>query len=405
MLKHKYETDTLNRKSVAIKYANFIKNLGENHTIALDAPWGTGKTKFIDFMCEEFDKNKDVYIRYNAWDHDYTNEPFLSLMNDFFTAIQDQGYTSNQLKNIKEHSYNAVKTIGSSIFKGLAKKAIGSEAAEAVSNEVKAFLSDVNEDIINETFNSLTKSQKSRKSFTKELEKTVQNILTKTNKKQFIFIIDELDRCKPTFAIELLENIKHLFKIREIVFLIAVDKTQLSESIKVVYGQNFDSKTYLYRFFDLDLYLNIETGNDFFRSKLSQIDCTGTDVSTACWYATNNLGLSLRDFERITSEVYKITVFNNVSDNNEIAWPNKLFILLILKYKMYDEFCLLEVIMHSDYLTIKKELFNIDKDEKCLKYLDICKGSLLTSTGYGEDESNLQDIVKKQFDLIKTTFI
>jgi hypothetical protein len=64
----------------------------------------------------------------------------------------------------------------------------------------------------------------------------------------FIFI-DELDRCRPTYSIAMLERIKHLFDVDGVVFVLATDATQLSHSIKAVYGSEFDSKRYLQRFF------------------------------------------------------------------------------------------------------------------------------------------------------------
>jgi predicted KAP-like P-loop ATPase len=37
--------------------------------------------------------------------------------------------------------------------------------------------------------------------------------ITKKEKKPLVFIVDELDRCKPEFAIRLIERIKHFFDI------------------------------------------------------------------------------------------------------------------------------------------------------------------------------------------------
>ena len=55
----------------------------------------------------------------------------------------------------------------------------------------------------------------------------------------FVFV-DELDRCRPNFAIELLEGIKHLFGINGVCFVVATNMAQLSESVKAIYGVNFD---------------------------------------------------------------------------------------------------------------------------------------------------------------------
>ncbi|MBK7493258.1 MAG: hypothetical protein IPI17_15895 [Nitrosomonas sp.] len=67
-------------------------------------------------------------------------------------------------------------------------------------------------------------------------------------KKPLFIFIDELDRCRPLYAIELLERIKHLFVYQGIVFVIATDTEQLKHSINAIYGSGFDSTTYLRRF-------------------------------------------------------------------------------------------------------------------------------------------------------------
>jgi len=64
-------------------------------------------------------------------------------------------------------------------------------------------------------------------------------------------LIDELDRCRPPYAIAMLERIKHLFEIPDVVFVVATDSEQLVHSIRAVYGQDFSGSRYLTRFFDL----------------------------------------------------------------------------------------------------------------------------------------------------------
>ena len=67
--------------------------------------------------------------------------------------------------------------------------------------------------------------------------------------------IDELDRCRPSYAIEMLELAKHLFAVDHVVFALAVNRSELAHSVKVLYGQDFDAARYLRRFFDLDFRL------------------------------------------------------------------------------------------------------------------------------------------------------
>ena len=73
--------------------------------------------------------------------------------------------------------------------------------------------------------------------------------------KTVIIFVDELDRCRPSYAIELLERIKHLFNIGGLVFVLALDREQLGHSIKAVYGNGIDSDGYLRRFVDFEYQL------------------------------------------------------------------------------------------------------------------------------------------------------
>ncbi|XQW86288.1 P-loop NTPase fold protein [Thalassotalea piscium] len=92
--------------------------------------------------------------------------------------------------------------------------------------------------------------------FKVNLKDLVDYIAAETDYKLPLFIlVDELDRCRPNYAIELLETIKHLFEVKGVYFIIATASHQLSHSINAVYGNNFESKRYLNRFFDQEYQL------------------------------------------------------------------------------------------------------------------------------------------------------
>ena len=84
-------------------------------------------------------------------------------------------------------------------------------------------------------------------------------------------IIDELDRCRPSYAVELLEVAKHVFAVDHIVFVLAVNRSQLSHSVKALYGNDFDAYGYLRRFFDVDFRLPDPSREKFIEKSLSDI--------------------------------------------------------------------------------------------------------------------------------------
>ena len=74
---------------------------------------------------------------------------------------------------------------------------------------------------------------------------------------KLVIFIDELDRCRPNYALEMLERIKHYFDDDRIIFVISLNKEQLTHTITNYYGSGFDATRYLNKFFDLEMYLPV----------------------------------------------------------------------------------------------------------------------------------------------------
>lgn len=89
--------------------------------------------------------------------------------------------------------------------------------------------------------------------------------------KPLVVVIDELDRCRPTYAIELLEVAKHLFAVDGVVFVLGVNRSELAESVKAVYGASFDAEGYLHRFIDIDIRLPQPDRGAFIDSQMKAI--------------------------------------------------------------------------------------------------------------------------------------
>ena len=100
--------------------------------------------------------------------------------------------------------------------------------------------------------------------------------------KQLIVFVDELDRCRPDYAVQMLERIKHFFAIDNIIFVLSIDKKVLCKSIKAVYGGlEIDTEAYLRRFIDLEFDLPEPNISDFIDA---QFDAKGIgEVFTNYW--------------------------------------------------------------------------------------------------------------------------
>ncbi|WP_026804715.1 KAP family P-loop NTPase fold protein [Aliarcobacter lanthieri] len=342
---NKDSTDDLGRKNVASLYVKFINALDGHHVIALDAPWGSGKSTLIDYMCKDFEENKDIFVKYNAWENDYTEEPLLSLMSDLNQQFQVKKYIGkDDYKSFVPHMVKATKLFTKGVLKGVSKVILGTEATTDIGNACIEVSSAITDEVANNIFKDIDESKKSRKEFKEELKQYTNQILKEKEKEKkgakLIIIIDELDRCRPTFAIELLENIKHLFDIENIVFFIAVDNKQLAESIRAVYGNGFDADTYLHRFFDFELHLKRDSIGDYFYKKIKEKFINYfPNADNFAKDSSETFNLTIRDINKIVNEAFILNkLFNQAySENDTLFFPLKIFLLiLILKYKNQD---------------------------------------------------------------------
>lgn len=92
-----------------------------------------------------------------------------------------------------------------------------------------------------------------------------------------VIIIDELDRCRPTYAIKLLEEIKHLFDVAGLIFIFGMHGQQLAHSVNAAYGANFDGASYLKRFMKRRYTLKEANQTAYIRSLLSRTAITEND--------------------------------------------------------------------------------------------------------------------------------
>ena len=97
----------------------------------------------------------------------------------------------------------------------------------------------------------------------RKVKEIIDTILVEQAEKLVVFI-DELDKCRPNFAIEILESVKHYFDDDRIIFVMSVNKSQLIHTIAQYYGNDFDSSLYLNKFFDINIQLPKADMNVYF---------------------------------------------------------------------------------------------------------------------------------------------
>jgi hypothetical protein len=291
-------------------FIQLLDSIEGPYSIALNGSWGSGKTFFVkqakmvlDAYNKDFDmpemnrlmikgliklpkqEIKNQYcIYYDAWKNDCDMDPIYSLICSI-TA----GYEYFNKRGIGDKKI--IADLGFDIIKSIIHFIPNSA--------VRMILSILPLDKIKEVLKNTNPLSSVKEQI--ELEGKIQEFLRNLRaekEERIIIFVDELDRCRPDFAVQLLERIKHYFDLENITFVFSVNSEQLVHTIKKFYGEDFDAGRYLGRFFDQVIPLpQAELPNYF--TKLNIGSSVFFDLTIQKFIQTKNL--SLRDIVRIAN--------------------------------------------------------------------------------------------------------
>lgn len=308
-----FEGDLLERVKLAARLTDYIDRLRVGAVLGIDAPWGEGKTWFgknwANYLRSAPHEHKVVFI--DAFAQDYVEDPFLLLAGEIAPALQDEQSVPATLQESAVGVARLLLPVGTKALLNLAGRlALGSsdfseELKEAAKGASEGTV-DAASKWIEKKLVDYSQEKQSLDYFRDELTK-----FAAAQKKPVVVFIDELDRCRPTFAVQLIERIKHFFDVPNLVFVLLLNREQLEHAIRGVYGGETDAATYLGKFVHLFLRLpragtaanSVDLVRNFVNNVLNRYGL-GTDNKVCCDFGYElsqwamALEMSLRDIER-----------------------------------------------------------------------------------------------------------
>lgn len=247
--------DVLGRKDIASRLTKLIQNQKEPFVISIDGGWGTGKTFLLKRWQASLKDQGVEAIYFNAWEDDFCDDPLLAIL----------GQMSEHFKGNSD-----LERLAKSVA-GVAIPLLKRNVISVLEKHTGLVLEPNNEgqserDLLAEYLDHRATKDRLKK----DLGKLASAVLVETGH-PLVFIVDELDRCRPTFAIELLERVKHVFDVPNLVFVFGVNRDELCSALQSVYGR-IDATVYLRRFFDMDFLLPDADSASFCRMLMARYE-------------------------------------------------------------------------------------------------------------------------------------
>ena len=328
--------DVLERAQIAAKLTNLIRDQSAPFAISIHGYWGTGKTFMLKRWQKDLENQGLMAIYFNAWEDDFCDDPLLAIIGQL-----DSHFKEGVFRTIADRIRETALPL-------LWRNALG------VLNKTTGLTLETDQTGQMNLVAEYLKQRETKDELKDALEQMSTKVVEETGH-PLVFIIDELDRCRPTFAIELLERVKHIFDIPNMVFVFGVNRDELCSSLQSIYGA-IDADVYLRRFFDMEFTLPEVDSEKFGRHLMQKFGLEEFfgELSKSADHRLHNqefgvlvnnfpslwgrLGLSLRDIDYC---VRLIALVGNNLELRQYMHPWLLGLLIPLKLKnlaMYRQF-------------------------------------------------------------------
>ncbi len=242
----------LERKQYADVLTNIVEHYADGFVMAINNEWGTGKTVFVRMWKQHLENKGFKTLYYNAWENDFEEDVLVALISELHELKESS--TEDAFKTLLDKAAPLSKKLLTGVGKAIAKKFAGEEGEDIAKALIESTI-EVGASELEAEIKDYTKRKKGIDDFKSSLERFVKEL---DGEKPVIFIVDELDRCRPDYSVKVLEQIKHLFSVLGIVYVLSIDKAQLANAIRGFYGsEKIAAEEYLRRFIDLEYSLPI----------------------------------------------------------------------------------------------------------------------------------------------------
>ena len=332
--------DIFGRKKIADGLTHLVSQVEDPIVLAVDGQWGSGKTIFLKMWRGELQQLGFPVIYFDAFANDYFEDAFVPL------AAEIIGLAQTKLK-ANASTFEDLKTKTTKVAKVVLRSAlrIGVKAATLGAidaSDIEGTIADEVETAFDKHVGELITKQDAVKSDMIAFKEALENLpklfgpagQNEEQIKPIIIIIDELDRCRPSYALQLLERMKHFFSVSKVHFVLGANLSQLANSVVATYGAGINSELYLQKFIQLSIQLQDQfdhsgatTISKFLNHLVDQSNLAGDNrdfVLNCCndiHVVAERNNLSLRTIEQVFGHVIRMVAITpkNMFKNSSLV--------------------------------------------------------------------------------------
>lgn len=306
-----FANDRLSRQQQVEGFCRMLLGVEGHAGVLLDGPWGSGKTAFVKMSAALLRAQEVRVVEFNAWRQGHTGVPLVDLV----SAI------SSELGNNTKKEL--IKAAGK-IMAHVAVRVVRAGTSGLV--DLEKVGSDENRDLTA----SWEESERETGRFKAQLAKVAAE-----QEEPLVVIIDELDRCQPTYALEVLATVRHLFDVDGVIVVLAINRGELIHSVHSIFGPEFSADRYLHRFADLHAQLLSPSEPDLTNFLNELLQSTGVwtqargSVRKMLWLVSAAPGCGLRDIQQVAHHTAAIAASLS-SEHNQVIRDNYLEVFVAL---------------------------------------------------------------------------
>ena len=363
-----FAADRLNRKETVISLCSAIDSAQLPLVVSVEGAYGTGKSAFLRMCAAQLEHLGALTVEFNAWHQGHTGRPLIDLVAALTTKLHDKGRWDKLQEAAKQVGWRLARVASRGVF-------------------------DRNDTDDVSVFDEWTSIENGIAAFKLSLREQVENL-----EGELVILVDELDRCEPLYALDLLNKARHLLDISGICMVFGVNREELGHAVQSQYGPACDVDGYLRRFVDISMRLRQPTTDEWisyltgvFQSlsgDSSIFNNSGGYVRQILTLLADNCGGRIRDVEQVIRHAALTLPRSDYRDR----WPLWVACLLALRYVDRAQYDLLASGSSSVWSAVATLRSFLSRDT-AIRDLSTVDAIMLTMARYGEVSADREEFM------------